>query len=107
MSGGVSIALVCPECGAHRHHACRPCPNPFSRGWQTGDRVSVTYAPQPGIDSGTFAGSVIRAVGRVARVHLDYGNGDFETVHLAHEIDGRWMDPDYGVPCDVTEGAKP
>ncbi len=107
VSGGDSVALICPECGAHRHHTCRSCPNPFSLGWQTGDRVSVTYAPQPGIDSGTFAGSVVRAVGRVARIHLDYGGGDCETVHVAQRTDGGWIDFDYNVPCDVTETAAP
>ena len=107
VSGAESIALICPECESHHRHTCRSCPTPFTLGWQTGDRVFVGYSPQPGIVPGKFEGSVIRAVGRIARIYLDYGDGDYETVHVAHLPDGGWIDLDYGIPCDVTEAARP
>jgi hypothetical protein len=102
VSGSVRVALVCPTCGFHGQHVCCPCPNPFLLPWQPGDRLSISYGPQLGIESGTFAGSVVRAAGRVARIHLDYGDGEYATVHVAHQPDGTWLDLEYGVLCTVS-----
>ena len=103
-SGRAAIALVCPKCGAYREHTCHAFPEPFRFPWQPGDRVSVSYEPCPGIESGTFAGAVVRTSGNVVRVHLDYGEGEHETIHIAHHPrDGTWFDLEYGVPCTVSE----
>ena len=64
------------------------------------------YEPQAGIVSGAFAGSVIHAGGRLARLHVDHGDGNYETVHVAHQPDGTWMDLDYGIGV-VTDVPKP
>jgi hypothetical protein len=107
VSGGASIALVCPKCGTQHYHTCSSCPKPFSLSWQTGDRLAVTYAPQQGIEFGTFSGALVRAVGRVARIHLEYADGNCEPVHIAHQPDGTWLDVDYGVRCDVRQVREP
>jgi hypothetical protein len=61
----------------------------------------VTYQPSPGIEAGSFSGFVVRNAGHVLKVHFEYDERDSETIHLAREPDGSWLDLDYGVPCEV------
>jgi hypothetical protein len=101
-SGGTAVALVCPKCGRHSSHSCQVNPiSPFHE-FQRGDWILVTYPPSDGIDAGTFTGSVVRSTGCVLRVHLEYEDASWETVHLAQNPDGVWQDLEYGVPCQVT-----
>lgn len=99
-SGGEELALVCPTCGQHRQHRCadRQALLPF----RTGTLVSVVYPPNPGVESGTFPGVVVRTTGRVARVQLRYPDGQSEAVHFHYRADGSWWDVDYAIQCAVT-----
>jgi hypothetical protein len=99
-SGAEEIALVCPVCGNHEHHQCSATGStllPFG----AGARVDVTYGKHPGLDAGTYPAFVVRASGHVARVHFTYDNGQTDVAHLYLSADGRWLDLDYGVPCEV------
>jgi Helicase conserved C-terminal domain len=101
-SGGDEIALVCPTCGQHRQHLCHvEADGSDVLLFGVGARLTVTYGTVPGLEPGSFRANVVRASGRVARVHFDFGDGESEVSHLYLPSNGPWLDLDYSVPCNV------
>jgi hypothetical protein len=103
-SGGPAIALVCPKCGRHISHSCQVPPPLPCHEYRPGDRIVVTYAPTDGIEAGAYVGCVVRSTGHLVRVNLEYDDTTHETVHLARNAKGHWVDLEYAVPCVVEPG---
>ncbi len=101
LSGGESIALVCPRCGECRRHKCPASPKASSLPYWPGDRLTVYYPPAPGIDDGEYPASVVRAAGHVIRVHFDYDDESCDSIHIAYLPDRGWLDIDLDVPCEL------
>ena len=44
---------------------------------------------------------MVRASGRVVKVHVVYQDGSYEAIHFLRLPDGGWLDLDYRAPCEL------